>query len=174
MEVHETIPDAVEPLEAPPVELEAVLLEAVEAQATEAQAVEAQAIEAQAVEAQAIELPTVEAPAVEPQGIELPAANAVSYESLGAGTTNGAAGDLSLVLDVPVELAVEVGRTTMTIRETLAIMPGSIISLDRMAGEPVDLLVNGRRIARGEVVAVDEEFGLRITEVISDGRLGDH
>jgi flagellar motor switch protein FliN/FliY len=164
MEVHETIPDAVEPLEAPPVELEAVLLEAVEAQATEAQA----------VEAQAIELPTVEAPAVEPQGIELPAANAVSYESLGAGTTNGAAGDLSLVLDVPVELAVEVGRTTMTIRETLAIMPGSIISLDRMAGEPVDLLVNGRRIARGEVVAVDEEFGLRITEVISDGRLGDH
>ena len=72
------------------------------------------------------------------------------------------------VLDVPVELAVEVGRTTMTIRETLSIAPGSIISLDRMAGEPVDLLVNGRRIARGEVVAVDEEFGLRVTEVVSD------
>ncbi len=55
----------------------------------------------------------------------------------------------------------------VTIRETLAIAPGSIISLDRMAGEPVDLLVNGRRIARGEVVAVDEEFGLRITEVVA-------
>jgi len=76
-------------------------------------------------------------------------------------------GDLDLVLDVPVEVSVEVGRTTMTIRETLAIAPGSIISLDRMAGEPVDLLVNGRRIARGEVVAVDEEFGLRVTEVVS-------
>ena len=60
----------------------------------------------------------------------------------------------------------------MTIRETLAIAPGSIIALNRMAGEPVDLLVNGRRIARGEVVAIDEEFGLRVTEVVSPrGRL---
>ena len=82
------------------------------------------------------------------------------------------AGDLGLVLEVPVELAVEIGRTTMTIRETLAIAPGSIIALNRMAGEPVDLLVNGRRIARGEVVAIDEEFGLRVTEVVSQrGRL---
>jgi flagellar motor switch protein FliN/FliY len=76
-------------------------------------------------------------------------------------------GDLALVLEVPVELAVEIGRTTMTVRETLAIAPGSIIALDRMAGEPVDLLVNGRQIARGEVVAIDEEFGLRVTEVVS-------
>lgn len=73
--------------------------------------------------------------------------------------------DLSLLLDVPVELAVEIGRTTMTIRETLAIGPGSVIALDRLAGEPVDLLANGKRIARGEVVAVDEEFGFRVTEV---------
>jgi flagellar motor switch protein FliN/FliY len=76
-------------------------------------------------------------------------------------------GDLALVLEVPVELAVEIGRTTMTVRETLAIAPGSIIALDRMAGEPVDLLVNGKQIARGEVVAIDEEFGLRVTEVVS-------
>jgi flagellar motor switch protein FliN len=75
--------------------------------------------------------------------------------------------DLSLVLDVPVELAVEIGRTTMTIGQTLGLAPGSVIVLDRMAGEPVDLLVNGHRIARGEVVAIDEEFGLRITEVTS-------
>ena len=79
-------------------------------------------------------------------------------------------GDLALVLEVPVELAVEIGRTTMTVRETLAIAPGSIIALDRMAGEPVDLLVNGRQIARGEVVAIDEEFGLRVTEVVSPQR----
>jgi flagellar motor switch protein FliN/FliY len=79
-------------------------------------------------------------------------------------------GDLALVLEVPVELAVEIGRTTMTVRETLAIAPGSIIALDRMAGEPVDLLVNGKRIARGEVVAIDEEFGLRVTEVVSPQR----
>jgi flagellar motor switch protein FliN len=79
-------------------------------------------------------------------------------------------GDLALVLEVPVELAVEIGRTKMTVRETLAIAPGSIIALDRMAGEPVDLLVNGKRIARGEVVAIDEEFGLRVTEVVSPQR----
>ena len=79
----------------------------------------------------------------------------------------GAPGDLSLVLDVPVELSVEIGRTTMTIRETLELGPGSIVTLDRATGEPVDLLVNGRPIARGEVVAIDEEFGLRITEVVS-------
>jgi flagellar motor switch protein FliN/FliY len=81
------------------------------------------------------------------------------------GPSFGAGGSLAPVLDVPVELSVEIGRTTMTIGETLAIGPGSIVSLNRAIGEPVDLLVNGKRIARGEVVAVDEEFGLRVTEV---------
>ncbi len=80
--------------------------------------------------------------------------------------------DLAPVLDVPVDLIVEIGRTRMTIRETLAIGRGSVISLDRLAGEPADLLVNGRLIARGEIVAIDEEFGLRVTEVVSpEGRL---
>jgi flagellar motor switch protein FliN/FliY len=69
--------------------------------------------------------------------------------------------------DVPVELAVEIGRTRMTIGETLALVPGSIVSLNRLAGEPVDLLVNGRPIARGEVVVVDEEFGQTITEIVT-------
>lgn len=78
--------------------------------------------------------------------------------------------DLSLVLDVPVELAVEIGRTRMTIGEALAIAPGSIIVLDRMAGEAADLLVNGRRIARGEVVAIDEEFAFRVTEIVTPER----
>jgi flagellar motor switch protein FliN/FliY len=84
-----------------------------------------------------------------------------------AGPVAAAGHDLTAVLDVPVELAVEIGRTRMTIRDTLGIAPGSLIALDRIAGEPVDLLVNGRRIARGEVVAIDEEFGLRVTEVVS-------
>ena len=75
--------------------------------------------------------------------------------------------DLQRLHDVPVELAVEIGRTRMTIGETLALGPGSIVSLNRLAGEPVDLLVNGRPIARGEVVVVDEEFGLRVTEILS-------
>jgi flagellar motor switch protein FliN/FliY len=77
--------------------------------------------------------------------------------------------ELQRLHDVPVELAVEIGRTRMTIGETLALGPGSIVSLNRLAGEPVDLLVNGRPIARGEVVVVDEEFGLRVTEIVSTG-----
>jgi flagellar motor switch protein FliN/FliY len=74
--------------------------------------------------------------------------------------------DLARLHNVPVELAVEIGRTRMTIGDTLGLGPGSIITLNRMAGEPVDLLVNGRPIARGEVVVIDEEFGLRVTEVL--------
>jgi flagellar motor switch protein FliN len=77
------------------------------------------------------------------------------------------AGELERLHDVPVELAVEIGRTRMTIGETLALGPGSIITLNRLAGEPVDLLVNGKPIARGEVVVIDEEFGLRVTEVVT-------
>src|SRR4051795_4412660 len=75
--------------------------------------------------------------------------------------------ELARLHDVPVELAVEVGRTKMTIREALALGPGSIVTLTRLAGEPVDLLVNGKPIARGEVVVIDEEFGLRVTEVVA-------
>jgi flagellar motor switch protein FliN/FliY len=74
-------------------------------------------------------------------------------------------GDLERLNDVMVELAVEVGRTRMTLGQALALGPGSVVTLDRLADHPVDLLVNGRPIARGEVVVIDEEFGLRITEV---------
>ena len=83
-------------------------------------------------------------------------------------SATGSAGDLRRLSDVPVDLTVEIGRTRMTVGETLQLRPGSIVSLNRTAGEPVDLLVNGTRIARGEVVVVDEEFGLRITEVLRD------
>lgn len=91
----------------------------------------------------------------------------VALQPLLGGVAVAYSTDLAAVLDVPVELTVEIGRTMMTIAETLTIGPGSIISLGRATGEPVDLLVNGKRIARGEVVAIDEEYGLRVTEVDS-------
>jgi flagellar motor switch protein FliN/FliY len=85
-----------------------------------------------------------------------------------AGSAEGA--DLRRLYDVPVELAVEIGRTRMTIGQTLDLRPGSVVSLNRLAGEPVDLLINGKPIARGEVVVIDEEFGLRITDVVAGSR----
>jgi flagellar motor switch protein FliN len=100
--------------------------------------------------------------------LPVPSAGEVDYEPLAGGTIADVdPSDLDMVLDVPVELSVEIGRTTMTIRETLEIGPGAIITLNKMTGEPVDLLVNGRRIARGEVVAIDEEFGLRVTQIVT-------
>jgi flagellar motor switch protein FliN/FliY len=83
---------------------------------------------------------------------------------------SGDGADLRRLHDVPVELAVEIGRTRMTIGQTLELRPGSVVSLNRLAGEPVDLLINGKPIARGEVVVIDEEFGLRVTDVVSSGR----
>ena len=104
-------------------------------------------------------------------GSEVPSLGAavLSYEEIVGRKTTAAPGDadLTLVRDRPVELAVDIGRTTMTIRETLAIGPGSLIQLNRLAGEPVDLLVNGHRIARGVGVAIDEVFGLRVTEIVT-------
>jgi flagellar motor switch protein FliN/FliY len=73
--------------------------------------------------------------------------------------------DLGRLQNVPVELAVEIGRTRMTIGDALALGIGSVVTVGRLAGDPVDLLVNGRVIARGEVVAIEEELGLRITEI---------
>ncbi|MFT3865964.1 MAG: flagellar motor switch protein FliN [Solirubrobacterales bacterium] len=73
--------------------------------------------------------------------------------------------DLGRLQNVPVELAIEIGRTRMTIGEALALGLGSVVTVGRLAGDPVDLLVNGRVIARGEVVAIEEELGLRITEI---------
>jgi flagellar motor switch protein FliN len=75
--------------------------------------------------------------------------------------------DLRRLAAVPVDLSVEIGRARMSVGETLELREGSVVTLDRMAGEPVDLLVNGTPIARGEVVVIDEQFGLRLTQVLA-------
>ena len=84
-------------------------------------------------------------------------------------TVAGAAGEmnLNLILDVAVTLALEVGRAKMSVRDLLALAPGAVVELDRLAGEPLDVLVNGVRVARGEVVVVNEKFGIRLTDVVS-------
>ncbi|WP_045860411.1 flagellar motor switch protein FliN [Teredinibacter purpureus] len=75
--------------------------------------------------------------------------------------------NLDVILDIPVSISMEVGRTSITIRNLLQLNQGSVIELDRLAGEPLDVLVNGTLIAHGEVVVVNEKFGIRMTDVIS-------
>jgi flagellar motor switch protein FliN/FliY len=74
---------------------------------------------------------------------------------------------LDLLLDVPLEVGVELGRTRMTIQDLLQLGPGSVIELDKVAGEALDILVNGRLVARGEAVVVNDKFGVRITDIVS-------
>lgn len=75
--------------------------------------------------------------------------------------------DLEFILDIPLEVSVEIGRTKMIINDLLKLSQGSIIELNKMAGEPVEIFVNGKLMARGEVVVVNERFGVRLTEIIS-------
>ena len=85
------------------------------------------------------------------------------------GAQEGACGlqDIDMILDIPVKLTVELGRTKMTIKELLRLSQGSVVSLDGLAGEPLDILINGYLIAQGEVVVVADKYGVRITDIIT-------
>lgn len=74
--------------------------------------------------------------------------------------------NIELIKDVPLEVTVELGRTSKSISEILEFAPGTIIELDKIAGEPIDILVNGKFVAKGEVVVIEESFGIRVTEII--------
>ena len=89
------------------------------------------------------------------------------FAPLGQSVSHGAQGSMDLLLDVDLDLTVELGRTSLPVREVLQLGPGSIVELDKLAGEPADIMVNGKLIARGEVVVVDESFGVRVTEIAS-------
>lgn len=95
-------------------------------------------------------------------------ANPISFEELQSeNTKTNPNPELEVILDIPVTISMEVGRTSITIRNLLQLNQGSVIELDRLAGEPLDVLVNGTLIAHGEVVVVNEKFGIRMTDVIS-------
>jgi flagellar motor switch protein FliN len=87
----------------------------------------------------------------------------------GASSAGGASLGLEMLQDVVMELSAELGRTRMTVRELLSLQPGNVVELDRLAGSPADLLVNGRLVARGEVVVVDEDYAVKITELVRGG-----
>ena len=75
--------------------------------------------------------------------------------------------NIGLILDVPLQVTVELGRTKKSIKDILELSNGSIVELDKLAGEPVDIHVNGKLLAKGEVVVIDENFGVRITDIVS-------
>ncbi len=107
-----------------------------------------------------------EAEAQDGGGGELPAAEFDNLEDSASGTV-GEEANLDVILDIPVTISMEIGRTKLSIRNLLQLNQGSVVELDRLAGEPMDVLVNGTLVAHGEVVVVNEKFGIRLTDVIS-------
>ncbi len=85
----------------------------------------------------------------------------------GSGARSGASNDIDMILDIPVQLTVELGRTKVAIKNLLQLAQGSVVELDGLAGEPMDVLVNGCLIAQGEVVVVNDKFGIRLTDIIT-------
>lgn len=115
------------------------------------------------------QMPMVEIPDLSPPPkIEKKTATAhpVQFAPLQPQAPAGSTTNLDLLLGVTLQVTVELGRTKMSIQEVLQLGPGSVIELDKLAGEPVDVLVNNRLIARGEVVVIDDRFGVRITDVL--------
>ncbi|MFN3243733.1 MAG: flagellar motor switch protein FliN [Planctomycetota bacterium] len=90
----------------------------------------------------------------------------VAFGQLGQGVESGDSQNLDLLLDVEIPISVEVGRAQMSLEDVLKLVPGSVIALDKKAEEPVDLRVNGKLVARGEVVLVDDVYGLRVTQIV--------
>ena len=90
-----------------------------------------------------------------------------SFTNFSPTTATNSGNDINMILDIPVQLTVELGRTRIPIKHILQLAQGSVVELDAMAGEPMDVLVNGCLIAQGEVVVVNEKFGIRLTDVVT-------
>lgn len=95
------------------------------------------------------------------------AAEPAAFQPLAGSTSGAARNDIDMILDIPVQLTVELGRTKIPIKNLLQLAQGSVVELDGMAGEPMDVLVNGCLIAQGEVVVVNDKFGIRLTDIIT-------
>ncbi|MFL9884924.1 flagellar motor switch protein FliN [Paraburkholderia agricolaris] len=98
---------------------------------------------------------------------EVSAATAGVFQPLSKVESTSTRNDIDMILDIPVQMTVELGRTKIAIRNLLQLAQGSVVELDGMAGEPMDVLVNGCLIAQGEVVVVNDKFGIRLTDIIT-------
>jgi flagellar motor switch protein FliN/FliY len=91
----------------------------------------------------------------------------VAFTDFAAAAATGATNDINMILDIPVQLTVELGRTRIPIKHILQLAQGSVVELEALAGEPMDVLVNGYLIAQGEVVVVNDKFGIRLTDIVT-------
>lgn len=107
--------------------------------------------------------PVASAPAAAPAAESSQVFKPLTADGLGGAQRN----DIDMILDIPVQLTVELGRTKVPIKNLLQLAQGSVVELDALAGEPMDVLVNGYLIAQGEVVVVNEKFGIRLTDIIT-------
>ncbi|MGU7769605.1 flagellar motor switch protein FliN [Burkholderia sp. MR1-5-21] len=101
------------------------------------------------------------------QPVQPGATSAGVFQPLSKAAANSTHNDIEMILDIPVKMTVELGRTKIAIRNLLQLAQGSVVELDGMAGEPMDVLVNGCLIAQGEVVVVNDKFGIRLTDIIT-------
>lgn len=112
--------------------------------------------------AEAMAAMTAQPQAAPPAG----AAKAAEFPDFGASTQSDAAGSIDMLMDVDLEVKIELGRTDMAIEDVLRLKKGSVVELDKLAGDPVDILVNDRPVARGEILVVNDNFCVRITEIL--------
>ncbi|MYZ44880.1 flagellar motor switch protein FliN [Schauerella aestuarii] len=124
------------------------------------------AVDAPAPAAPAATVASTPAPAPSPAKPAAQPAGSNLFKPL-AQATGGMGADIDMIMDVPVQLTVELGRTRLTIKNLLQLGQGSVVELDGLAGEPMDIFVNGYLIAQGEVVVVDEKYGIRLTDIIT-------
>ena len=110
--------------------------------------------------------PAPSAPAMEVQTQAEQVAPA-SFQNFASGASPTAGNDINMILDIPVQLTVELGRTRIPIKHILQLAQGSVVELEALAGEPMDVLVNGYLIAQGEVVVVNDKFGIRLTDIVT-------
>jgi flagellar motor switch protein FliN/FliY len=103
----------------------------------------------------------------EAAALKMQEATATVFKDLSGGVKGETHNDIDFILDIPVQLTVELGRTKIAIKNLLQLAQGSVVELDGMAGEPMDVLVNGCLIAQGEVVVVNDKFGIRLTDIIT-------
>ena len=114
-----------------------------------------------------VELTVVQGSGGEGAGVAESHVKTARFAPLPRAAAGAETGSMDILMDVQLELTVELGRASVPVREVLQLGPGAIVKLDKLAGEPMDVLVNGKLIARGEVVVVDETFGIRIAELVN-------